>query len=227
MTPNYPRVMSEWDTMEAAVNGCSLARFGDGELRLCHEGKHIAQVSSPELSKELRTILAYASDYVNCLPCIPNANAPNGKPEMWGPTRYSAPEYVSYYKAGMYGSSFVTRPDSAPWIDTDEYWNMTCKLWNQKDVILVIGTRGGSITHLDNANSVEIIYGPERDAYAEVDKLQEQITNRWQLWKRRVILCLGPAATILAWRLAKQGMHAVDVGHLGRFMPQRFLQRSV
>lgn len=227
MTPNYPRVMSEWDTMEAAVNGSSIARFGDGELRLCHGGKHIAQVASLALEDELKIILAHASDDVNVLPCIPNANAPNGKPVMWGPTRYSAPEYVELYKSGVYGSSFVTRPDSAPWIDTDEYWNLTCKLCNGKDVILVIGTRGGSITHLDNANSVEIIYGPERDAYAEVDKLEAQITERHGFWPRVVIICLGPAATILAWRLGKKGIHAVDVGHVGRFMPQRFLQRSV
>jgi len=33
-----------------------------------------------------------------------------------------------------------------------------------------------------------------------------------------ILLCLGPTATVLAWRLAKRGKWALDLGHIGMFM---------
>jgi len=220
----YPEVLSEWDTMEAAVNGTSLARYGDGELRLAlEEGKHIAQEHDPRMASELRYLLS-APASSNLLVCIPNAQAPNGKPVMWGPTRYSHPRFVSLYNPrNVYGSSFVTRPDSAPWIDNDPYWEMCRKLWYRKAVTLVIGTRGGSLTHLEHALSVRLIYGPERDAYREIDTIMERIGTPGHT----IILCLGPCATLLAARLAMKDQHAVDVGHLGRFMPQKWQQSEL
>lgn len=224
---NYPRVLSEWETVRQAVEeGYSLARFGDGELRLClGEGKHIAQDQDKELSAELRHIAR--ADIDGLLVCIPNAEAPNGKPVMWGSTRYSAPRYVELYRPEMtYGSSFLCRPDSAPWIDTTDYWLLCRKLWEGKHVVLVLGDRGGSLTDLHHAASVTKIYGPERSAYAFADGLEEKIKSAARddrlLAHKTVLLCLGPAATVLAYRLARVGIHAVDVGHLGRFMPQRF-----
>lgn len=228
----YPKVMSEWDTVTAAVDGYSLARFGDGELRLClGEGKHIAQDQDKELSAELKHILR-DNNVPGLLACIPNAEAPNGKPVMWGSTRYSAPKYVELYRPEMiYGSSFLCRPDSAPWIDTSDYWLLCRKLWEDKHVVLVLGDRGGSLTDLHHARSVTKIYGPERSAYAFADGLEEKIKTEVNTphmkggssyQPKTVLLCLGPAATVLAYRLARVGIHAVDVGHLGRFMPQRF-----
>lgn len=215
----YPAVMSEWDTMEAAVRGKSLARFGDGELRLAlGEGKHIAQAHDPELQAELRDILA-GPPPEGLLVCIPNSRAANGKPVMWGPTRYSHPRYVELYKMAEYGSSFVTRPDSAPWIDTDEYWLMCRDLWHWRTVTLVIGSGGGSLSHLQHAQRTRVLLGPARDAYAEVDSLMERIGTP----DHPVLLCLGPCATVLAARLANKGVHAIDLGHIGRFMPQKFL----
>lgn len=213
----YPAVMSERDTLEAALAGKSLARFGDGELRLCHGGKHIAQITSKELQDELRDILINGQSLV----CIPNSKVANGKPVMWGPTRYGGLEYVQLYDLNrVYGSSFVTRPDSAPWIDTREYWEACCTLWNGRDVTLVIGTRGGSLTHLLHARSVRTVWGPERDAYADVDRLEAEIGTP----RHPVLICLGPCATVLAERLARKGVHALDLGHVGRFMPQAYLQ---
>lgn len=213
----YPIVLGEWATMKLAVEGRSIARFGDGELRLAlSEGKHIAQDQDPKLTAELKEILWTKQD---ALVCIPNSQAPNGKPVMWGPTRYGAPKYVELYGDQQFGSSFVTRPDSAPWIDTDEYWTMCRSLWYQRDVTLVMGTRGGSITHLSEAKSVRKIFGPERSAYEKVDEMMDWIGTP----DHPVLICLGPCATALATRLARKGVHALDLGHLGRFMPQKFL----
>ncbi len=155
------------------------------------------------------------------LVCIPNSEAANRKPVCWGPTMYSKDEYRKLYDPTcIYGSAFVTRPDSAPWIDTDDYWKMACQLWEDKNVTLVIGTRGGSLTHLTGALSVNLVYGPERDAYDEIDKLENLLVDVDQT----ILICLGACATVLAYRLAEHGRHALDLGHSGRYMPQRFLQ---
>lgn len=216
----YPVVLPEAITLNLALQGKSLSRFGDGELRLAAEtGKSISQAPDKSLAAELRDMLRGPT---SSLVCIPNAMANNRKPVMWGPTRYSAPEYVKMYKQKLYGSSFVTRPDSAPWIDTDEYWLMVRSLWADKDVTLVVGTRGGSFTHLLHAKSVRLIYGPERDAYSFINLLEDEIGRPGH----PIMICLGAAATVLAERLARKGEHALDLGHMGRFMPLKFLQKG-
>lgn len=210
----YPKVLSEDETIDFALEGASLARFGDGELRLIMSGKHIAQACDARMASELAAILKQS----RALACIPNCQAANGKPQMWGATRYGGAEYVALYTQMLYGSAFICRPDSAPWIDTDAYWLKVRRLWEDKDVTLVIGSRGGSLTSLPHARSVRTIYGPERDAYAAIDRVMAAIGTP----DHTVIVCLGPAATCIVERLALKGVHAVDLGHMGRFMPQRF-----
>jgi hypothetical protein len=60
------------------------------------------------------------------------------------------------------------------------------------------------------------MYGPQRDAYNEIDAIEAGIGTP----KGTVFLCLGPCATVLAERLAVKGVHALDLGHLGRFLPK-------
>lgn len=212
----YPKVLSEDETIEAALSGESLARIGDGELRLAlGQGKHIAQEQLVRLSEELREIMKHGVSFVS----IPNSQAKNGKPVLWGPTRYSGKEYVALYDMKrLYGSSFICRPDSAPHIDREDYWLKVRRLWEGKDVTLVIGSRGGSIISLPHARRVRVILGPERDAYAAVDRLEEAIGTP----DGPVLICLGPCATVLAERLARKGHQGLDMGHMGRFMPQRY-----
>jgi hypothetical protein len=213
----YPRVLSEVMTIQRALKGESLARIGDGELRLMHGGKHIAQETLPELAAELRSITKGFGNEAQV--CIPNTQVECGKPEFW--SKHSLDKYRELYEPTyVYGSSFICRPDSAPWIDQPHYWLAVRKLWEGRDVTLVIGERGGSLTYLHHAKSVRVVYGPERDAYKGIAKLEEEIGHP----KGIVLLCLGPTATCLAERLAKKGLWAVDLGHMGRFMPQRYLQ---
>lgn len=219
---DYPEVLSEEATIRHALEGRSIARFGDGELRLAAEtGKHIAQTADKSLAAELRAMLQGPT---KSLVCLPNVDDPRcAKPLMWGPTRYSADCYRALYQQSVYGSSFICRPDSAPWIDQDWYWELCRQIWRDKDVTLVIGTRGGSFTHLIHARSVRMIHGPERDAWVAIDQLVEQIGTPGHT----VMICLGPAATILVERLSQRGVHALDLGHMGRFMPQKFQQPGI
>lgn len=202
-------ILSEFDTLEACAT-LSIARFGDGELRLATGGEAISQKADPKLAAELRAILERYEGFAVGLPNI--ATTPNQ--DTW--IRYFAPQFLKLYGQDCYASSFITRPDNAPWIDTPAYWEAVRGLWHGKNVALVVGdTKSLTPGMLASAKSVRVIQGPRRDAYSKVDELEDQcMESGYDL----VLLCLGATATVLAARLARQGFHALDLGHIGMFM---------
>lgn len=207
----HPVVLSELETLERAHAGECLARYGDGELKLALGRDCISQVAYPQLAIELKQVLHAKSPVLPCIPAPKNA-----KGESWA--RFATAGYLALYDpAATYGSAFITRPDSAPWIDTPEYWARVTDLWRGKDVHLVAGTeRSLRASMLAEAASVTEIRDEvsHRDAYARIDEIEERIGTP----AGRVLLCLGPTATVLAARLAKKGIHALDLGHIGMFM---------
>lgn len=211
----YPAVMSEIATLGHAVQGRSLARYGDGELRLALGGQAISQVADEKLATELRQILAGPSA---ALACIPNVRSGTPKfDKTW--YKYIAPKFLELYKQPIYGSSFITRPDSAPWIDCDEYWTLACSLWRDREVTFVVdeeqSSLGSPVFHA-RARNPRVIYGPRRDAYEHIERLEAEIGCPGHT----VLICLGATATVLAERLARKGVHALDLGHIGKLMPK-------
>jgi hypothetical protein len=201
-------ILTEQETL-AACEGFSIARFGDGELRICTGGDAISQRYEHELARELRAMLAR---YEGFIVAIPNFAATPNK-ATW--SAYAAGTWADMYQQELYGSAFITRPDNAPWIDTPEYWESVRALWKGKDVALVVGdTKSLTAGMLTGARSVRLIPGPPRDAYHAIDELEEELAT----WPGVVIMCLGAAATVLAARLARRGVHALDLGHIGMFM---------
>src|SRR5688572_20672064 len=113
----YPNVLNESDTLHAILAGKRIARYGDGEFKLAIGGQGIkSQIGHPDLADRLKNILL---DSGSCLVGIPNILSKTPKKEFWD-------KFRSYHGVldlkRSYVSAFITRPDSAPWIDTDEYW---------------------------------------------------------------------------------------------------------
>jgi len=213
--PAYPNVIDERQTLDMVLAGQSMSRYGDGELKLALGHSAKSQDFHPELCEKLRVILKSRSK--ECLVCIPNVMSTTPKHVFWG--QYAAPKYTNLYDpTWIYGSSFVSRPDSAPWIDTPPYWEKVRSLWRGLDVVLV---RGGGKSllpeRMPGAASVEEVIAPVRHAYVEYNALVARLRPE----KRRVILCLGATATVLAWELARAGVHAIDLGHMGMFLRRR------
>lgn len=212
---DYPKVLSEDDTLDRALNGESLARYGDGELRLCLDGISRSQRPSEKLRKELRGLLCWPSSALICIPNIKKTPRVNS----WRP--YAERKFTKLYKLCVYGSSFISRPDSAPWIKRNDYWEKLKRLWTGRDVMLVWEDKKSedlSFTPdmLNGASSLQEVRGPALHAYEEVDRIEHEIGTP----SGTVLLCLGAAATVLAARLANKGVHAVDIGHAGTFMPK-------
>lgn len=205
----YPRVMSEEQTLDKALAGYCVARYGDGELSLALGGDCIFQKRNGVLANELRKILLRPRQ--NLVVCIPNCEAPTKK--AWA--RYAGENYTRLYHPDLtYGSAFISRPDSAPWIDRPEYWDKLASLWRGKHVTLVRGTDVSLRAEGLDAASVRIIHGPGEDAWSEIDRIDEEIGTP----AGPVLLCLGPTATVLAWRLSQRKVQGLDLGHVGLYL---------
>jgi len=225
----FPPCLSEAETIERAIAGANLARYGDGEFNLAKGGSCVSQKAHPKLAAELRGILEKAPK--GCLPCLPDPNCGGGKsPKRENWLKIEGQTSVPLGKQ-EYGSAFITRPDTAPWIDTPAYWDRVRSLWRGKDVTLVKGSeRSLRLGMMQDAKSIREVWGTYSDAYdargrspdsrdhagacQTVDELVEAIGKPGHT----VLMCLGPTATVLAARLAQKGIHAVDLGHVGMFM---------
>lgn len=204
------RVMSEQETIKLCRTH-SIARFGDGELRVALGGKAISQRADPRLAQELRAILR--NDVPGLLVGVPNFES-TSRQDAWA--SYSQGKFAQLYVRGRkYASSLISRPDSAPWIDTPEYWASVRELWKDQDVVLVAGDRK-SITPemMNDAASVRSVTAPRQDAYADINQIDRDVGDH----RGVVVLCLGCTATVLASRLHRRGVHALDLGHVGMFM---------
>lgn len=204
--------MSELETIEACHNR-SLARFGDGELRLAIGGGCSSQKANKSLAAELRRLLTEPCDTLVGIPNFPLT--PNR--ETW--TKYAAHPFAKLYKLPTYGSAFITRPDNAPWIDTPDYWDAVRRLWAGRLVTLVLGDRKSLTPDMIEAGDAggtvkRVIDAARTHAYADIDAIQEEIGTEPGL----VLMCLGATATALARRLDEKGVHALDLGHIGMFM---------
>lgn len=204
----FPHVLDEVATLELVRAGRSLARYGDGELHLCDGVPAKAQRPDPRLGQRLRSILR---DSGECLVGLPNLHSETPKAAFWAPFA----NHASLTAHRPYVSSFVTRPDSAPWINTTAYWCALESLWVGLDVTLVRGdsTKALQASDLIGAKSVREIICPRRDAFATYDAILERVGT-----PARALICLGPTATVLAVDLCARGVHAIDLGHVGLFL---------
>lgn len=205
------QVLDEANTL-SLCEANSLARFGDGELRLATGGQCSSQRAHPELQRELRMLLGHDMMTGGPMVGIPNfAKTPNRK--TWD--KYEGPQYAPLYGSRTYCSAFITRPDNAPWIDTPEYWDQVRQLWAGEKVTLVCGDRKSLTPEmLVGAGPITEIIGPRQHAYEEINRIEEEIGKPSGV----VLMCLGATATVLAARLDRKDVHALDLGHIGMFM---------
>jgi len=185
-------------TLDEVLTGKSLARFGDGEIMILDGRDARKQPWHADLAGELWQILEYPA----CMIGVPRAVGPNKK--YW----------EQFLKGrGLTGwSSFISRPDEAPWIDTPEYRDKIRSLWRDRDVVLVRGAGSLVGSQLGEAKNVREIIARDYDAWQDVGAIEDSIGKA-----EIVLLCLGATATVLANRLARKGMWAVDIGSIGRW----------
>ena len=201
---------------------CSVARYGDGEMKFVI-GEHTwFQQSNPLLRERLTTILT--SEDPCLLVCIPG---------IFGSLDFYAPEFKDYWRKYIirhrhqwyrvidqhrtYYDAFISRC-YLPYKDkskTKHYFELWKQLWNDKDLLIVEGekTRLGAGNDLfDNARKIDRILGPNTNAFTYYDELISEVKKHDK--EELVLLALGPTATVMAADLSAEGYQAIDIGHL-------------
>ena len=209
---SYPKVVGEDETLDLVLAGRSITRYGDGEFRLAMGGtKNVSQIAHPRLRRELTEILVTPQEH--CLVAIPVMDKTSPKWWFWGKYEHKYPKMLDARMT--YYSQFITRPDSAPHIDRPDFYSRMEALWQGQEVILVRGSERSLVEGkgtMQLAKKVYPVLCARRDAYAEIDRVEAEVRG---LGVKRVLLCAGAMATVLTYRLAKSGFHAIDLGHIG------------
>lgn len=208
----YPEVIGEFETIAAVVGGKNLARFGDGELKIVHGSGYVRESANPKLTREMRSILT--DPHPGCIVGIPTMDPRGPKYENW--TRH-IPRFVAAINPELqYYSAFISRPDSAPWINVHEFGQAVQALWAGKRATVVCERKGKIFNAIRyGAAKTKHVECPTHGAYAVIDELEASVCLSDPEF---VVLSAGPTATCLANRLARRGIHAIDLGHAGRFL---------
>lgn len=207
----YPGVIGEFETVAKLKDGFSIARFGDGEFKMADGEGYRREKANLKIARELKSVLCEPKS--SCLVGIPTMDRSGAKYENWSrhKKRYTAmvSQDVQYY------SAFITRPDSAQWINNREFAELMQSLWAKKKVAIVCEPTNSmlKVARL-SARKVEHIQCPSYAAYAEIGNFSEQILRG----KPDIaLLCVGPTATCLAHRLSDK-VQTLDVGSAGGFL---------
>lgn len=216
------KILDEFTTVQWLIkHRGSIARYGDGELKLCMGRSAKSQSPNPDMQKRLRDILQ--KPLFNCLVGIPRIYNRDDWPtkekqSFWN--RYSGNQFTALYNPKIqYGSAFITRPDTNSKLDSVEYFDLIKQLWKDRSVFLYQGARtrfNKTGTFFDTAISSRTYIGPATDAFTHYLEILDFIIDSTSD-DDVIVLALGPTATVLAYDLTQAGRQALDLGHLGQF----------
>ena len=201
---------------------CSVARYGDGEMKLIMGNNISFQKSNPHLKERLFNILS--SNDSNLVICIPNIFESldiytDHDKAFW--REYLSRSRKMWYKLldknRTYYDAFVSRC-YLPYREKSgaaECFRMWQQLWNNRDLLIVEGAKtrfGVGNDLLDNAKSIQRILGPVTNAFDKYDDILNEVVKYDK--GCLILIALGPTATVLAADLSLAGYQAIDIGHL-------------
>lgn len=217
------KVLGILDTLNYVMaHSSSVARFGDGEMDIITGHSIPYQDYDENLANELKNIISSESNesLVVCLSDVFEGldRYNQSAVDFW--KQHLNNNYIYYKslcKAPWYGSTFISRPymDLVDKSLSNMYFKNIKNLWDKRDILIVEGvnSRSGVGNDLfDNANSVERIICPSKNAYSKIDEIESLIERHAE--NKLVLLILGPTAKILAKRLSIKKFQAIDMGHI-------------
>jgi hypothetical protein len=211
----YPKVAGEVDTIRKICKGFSIARFGDGEVKMIEKHVYTRElIPVPALSAELRQVIEQPHE--KCLIGIPTMDPKGTKYQNW---QRHIPRFCKYFREGdgrSYYSALITRPDCGVWMESREYYEQVIRIWADKKRIAIVSEASSKLLScVRETHEVVHIECPMYGAYACIDSLEKQVV---EAKPDLALLSVGPTATCLANRLSKRGLQAVDLGSIGGFL---------
>ncbi len=221
-----PQIMSCEDTVKYILeSGCSVSRFGDGELKLISGRKLIFQDATDEIRKKLSEVIG--SDKKNLLVCLPSVFSDEQLSDEIDSAAKYWKHHLSYcrkywyqnLKEGkVYGNSFISRcyinkKDKGD--NIENYFNLIKKIWEDKNIVIVEGEKsrlGMGNDLFDNAHSIKRILCPSIQCFSKYDEISDEIKK--QNKNNLILLALGPTASVLPYELCDAGYQIIDIGNI-------------
>lgn len=213
-TRSYPRVHDEFVTVRKVLEGFSIARAGDGELKMMYGYAYVRELPNEQLAAELRQVVR--SPNKNCIVGIPTMDPAGPKYPNW---RRHEQRFIAMLGDIEYYSAFITRPDSAPAINNREYAELMEKIWSGKSVALISSSPGKFLNVIEKTARVQHIPCLFKGASTQIDQLEGQALKAGA---DVILLSCGPTATCLANRLSEK-VQAIDIGSAGGFLARMLL----
>lgn len=218
-----PKVESVNETIDEIVkNKRSIARFGDGEIKLV-AGRNISfQNNSEKITKKMREVLSSDADGL----MIGIADIFDDCKQFDDSTRDYWKKHLArfrgvWYKYLIKGKKYYNASMTRQYIglrhkeESGKIFEHIKKIWDGRDVVIIEGEKsrlGVGNDLLNNAKSIKRILGPSRQAFSKYDEILEEAKKVDK--NSLILLALGPAATCLAYDLHMLGYQAVDIGHV-------------
>lgn len=218
-----PIVKGTDETIDKLVNGrISISRYGDGEFALMNGKDLMFQPYYEELSERLKFIIT--SNEKNHIVGIPNVFESleiytDKSKEYW--SKYLNLNISKIYKMLDKNKKYYDTQVTRLYIDTKDKYKVKNRfdkiktIWEDKDIVIVEGgkSRLGIGNNLfDSAKSISRIICPSKDAFSKYSQIIDEV--RKQDKSKLILIALGPTATVLSYDLAKDGYHAIDIGHI-------------
>ena len=218
-----PAVASVDETIVALVeSNCSIARYGDGEIKLV-AGRDISfQKATPFAVSKLREVLSSDVDgmLIGIADAFGDRSRYNEKTNNYWEKHLHRFRKVwyrylikgkKYYNASM-TRQYITLNDRSQAV---EIYNNMKKIWDGKDIVFIEGEKsrmGVGNDLFSGAKSIKRIIGPSTQAFSKYNEILEEALNQDK--NALFLIALGPAATGLAYDLHMNGYRTIDIGHV-------------
>lgn len=210
------RQYSMLETVDLLAQGYSIARWGDGEIRLMlqPEFQLSFQRANSELAEELRRLLlSYDSVSDHLLMAFPTVFPQRLWMGIWADSWHLMKPILKVSKS-TWANTHISRPLFFQWHGQDavKAWR---RVWENKRVCIIAGrdSRFEMLPELfDNIKSHIRIDSEPTNAYLKLEQLKVELDKVKDI--DIYLIALGPTGTILAAYLSAKGYHAIDIGHL-------------
>lgn len=218
-----PQIASIEETIQKIVKeGCSVSRFGDGEILLTNNKAIGFQKADSKLGERLKEVLQSNADgHIVCLSdTFTDIYRYNRKARRFWRTHFFIYGHIwdnLLIPNKQYYNTFVTRPymDFAQKTQCGKWFHDMQAIWQNRNIIFIEGEKsrlgvGNNLFH--NAKSIKRILCPPTSAFDKYDSIVNEAIkqNKDVLF----LIALGPTATVLAYDLHKKGYQAIDIGHV-------------
>ncbi|OYX85606.1 MAG: hypothetical protein B7Y83_04095 [Flavobacteriales bacterium 32-34-25] len=216
-------ILSVEDTInDIIVHKKSMARFGDGELRLLLPNQNLLLQKSDEKLISLLKETLYSN--LSNLNIGLNEGLINLTPyksivrEWWyqyiikyGDDILQLLSVKTYFNANI-TRFYIDYEDKSIAKNTV---HLLKKIWENHHVLIVEGEHsrlGVGNDLFSDSTSIERIICPAKNAFDQYDEIVNSVKTLGQ--NKLILLALGPTATVLAYELAKGNYWALDIGHI-------------